>query len=253
MDLKGRVAVVTGGSSGIGRSIAIGLASRGAKISIGDVQEIPREGGETTKNIIEAKDGEAIFNKTDVSNEDQVRKMIDSTYELFGGIDILVNNAACDQCKGTVEEIDKEEWDRVININLTGSFLCSKYSIPHLKLSKNARIVNIASQLGLVGYGNRPAYCASKGGIISFSRQLAIEYAEVPILVNSVCPGLVQTNRTKDIFEDERLKKSVGMKTPLPYLGIPEDISGVVEFLCSDSGRFITGTEIVVDGGYVAK
>tara|TARA_A100001037_G_scaffold223894_1_gene201844 strand:- start:10193 stop:10957 length:765 start_codon:yes stop_codon:yes gene_type:complete len=252
-DIENRVAIVTGGASGIGRSVALKLSERGAKISIGDLQELPREEGEETRGIIEDRGGEVIFTKTDISEIDQVKKLIERTVGSFGGIDILVNNAAADQRAGTVEEMEIKEWERVIQTNLTGMFLCTKYAIPYLKKSKNARIVNIASQLGLVGYKNRPAYCASKGGVINFSKQLAIEYADVPILVNSICPGLIQTHRTKRVFEDENIKNRLELETPLPYFGKPDDIAEVVAFIASDKAKYITGADIVVDGGYTAK
>ena len=252
-DLENRIAIVTGGASGIGRSIALKLATQGAKISIGDLQGLPREGGKKTEEIIKEIGGEAIFTKVDISKDSQVEKLIEKTVRSFGGIDILVNNAAADQSTGTIEEMSIEEWERVIGTNLTGMFLCTKYAIPHLKQSKGSRIINIASQLGLVGYKNRPAYCASKGGIINFSKQLAVEYANIPILVNSVCPGLIRTHRTKKVFENESIKQRLELETPLPYFGNPEDVAEVVAFLASDRARYITGTDIVVDGGYTAK
>jgi len=252
-DLEGRVAIVTGGASGIGRSIALKLAAHGAKVSIGDLQELPREGGKTTEEIITENGGEAIFTKVDISKDSQVEALVEMTVKSFEGIDILVNNAAADQSAGTIEEMSTDEWERVIRTNLTGMFLCAKCAIPHLKQSENSRIINIASQLGLVGYKNRPAYCASKGGVINFSKQLAVEYAEIPILVNSVCPGLIQTHRTKKVFENESVKQRLELETPLPYFGNPNDVAEVVLFLASDRARYITGADIVVDGGYTAK
>lgn len=251
IDLDGRVAIVTGGSSGIGRGIALTLSQAGAAVAIADVREEPKGGGEPTAEIIRNRGGRAAFIECDVTDREAVDGLIDGVIDAFGAIDILVNNAGISH-DGTVETTDEETWAAVMAVNVDGVFRCSKAALPRLRESEAPRIVNIASQLGLVGRRRRPAYCASKGGVVNLTRQLAVDYAAVPVPVNAVCPGVIRTPLTKDSLESPDERAFLEDRTPLPFFGEPEDIGGVVAFLCSDHARYITGTCIVVDGGYLA-
>lgn len=254
LDLTGRTAIVTGGSSGIGRGVAIELAQAGANIVIGDLDEAPRDEGTdaTTADVIRDAGGEGHFVETDVSAPQDVEALVSAADDTFGGIDILVNNAGGDQRPGTVEELTLADWEYVLSVNLTGTFLCSKYAVPHLRESDGARIINLGSTFGLFGFTNRAAYCASKAGVINLTRQLALDYADVPILANAICPGLIQTSRTRPTLENPEARERLRRSTPLPYFGTPEDIAAMAAFLASDAARFITGQCMVVDGGYAA-
>lgn len=251
VDLDGRTAIVTGASSGIGRGIAQTLARAGASVSVADVREEPKGGGVPTVETIRSDGGRSAFIECDVADRGDVDRLVDGTIDAFGDLDILVNNAGISH-DGTLETTDEDTWAAVMEVNLTGVFRCSKAALPHLRGSEAPRIVNIASQLGLVGRQRRPAYCASKGGVVNLTRQLAVEYATIPILVNAVCPGVVRTPLTEDSLETPDERAFLEDRTPLPYFGEPEDIGGVVAFLSSDHARFITGASVVVDGGYLA-
>lgn len=251
VDLDGRTAIVTGAASGIGRGIALALARAGASVCVADVREAPKGGGDPTAEAIRADGGRAAFVECDVADPGDVDGLVEATIDAFGGLDLLVNNAGISH-DGTVETTDEATWAAVLAVNLDGVFRCSKAALPHLRESDAPRIVNVASQLGLVGRPRRPAYCASKGGVVNLTRQLAVEYASVPVLVNAVCPGVVRTPLTQASLETPDERAFLEDRTPLPYFGEPADIGGVVAFLCSAHARYITGANVVVDGGYLA-
>lgn len=253
IDLSGRTAVVTGASKGIGRAIAVSLAGAGARIVVADIdQRPPSDANRPTVERIRAEDGEARFVEVDVADGESIAAMVESTVDAYDGLDILVNNAGVSH-DGTVVETDPKEWRRVLDVNLTGVYNGAHHAVEHLRESSAPRIINVASQLALVAQRRKSAYIASKGGVVSLTRSLALDYADVPILVNAVCPGVVRTELTRDALADDRRRETFESKTPLPYLGRPDDVGTMATFLASDHARFITGQRFVVDGGYTIK
>lgn len=253
LGLEGKTAIVTGGASGNGRGIAIELANAGADIAVGDVREEPKLDEHTTTTVEEVRDRgrEAIFRETDVSNESDARDLVTATVEELGSLDILVNNAGIFP-PGAIDEISSADWDETFDVNVKGIYHCSKHAIPHLRESDQARIVNLSSQLGMVGLAESSAYCASKGGIANLTRQMAIDYAEDEITVNAVNPGVIRTSMTKPQLEDPEQRAEIENNTLLPYLGEPEDVGKAVTFLASEWAKYVTGHCLVVDGGWVA-
>ena len=243
-NLKNKVAIVTGAARGIGQSIAIELARKGANIVVSDI--IP---GNTTVNKIKKLKQKAIYIKTDVSSKKQIENLIQETIKKFKKIDILVNNAGI-FIPGETKNLTEEDWDKTININLKGYFLCSQAALKHMK--KGTSIINISSVAGTRGYSQAAAYCASKGGIRLLTKSLAAEYSPLGIRINSVHPGIIETEMTKGILADKKTKQGMLAKLPLKRTGKPIDIAGPVVFLASDASSYITGEEIIVDGGWTA-
>ncbi len=250
--LQDRVAIITGGASGIGFATAKLFLSEGAKVSFLDISE---KGGRKAVEKLGSK-GRVMFVQGDVSKEADVKRFISNTLAKFGRIDILFNNAGV-LGAGTVEEISSEQWDRVIAINLRGTFLCSKYAIPVFKKQGRGVIVNNASCNAIIADYGVPAYCASKGGIGLLTRALAADYAKQNIRVNAVCFGEIETpmamqesknfNMTMDEF-----RKMCGSAHPINRLGTPEEAAKAVLFLASDDSTFMTGALMSVDGGLTA-
>ncbi len=254
--LEGKTAIVTGSGNGIGRAIAKAMAEAGAKIVVSDI--LVQEGERTVQEIMD-RGGEAFFVSADVSQEKDVKSMVDLAERTFGSIDILVNNAGVGGNFGRAHEMDVSDFDRVIGVNLRGTFLCSKFVLPHFLSKSDGCILNIASTYGLVGAPQAPAYCASKGGIINLTRQLALDYGPDHIRVNAICPGYVDTGlgrRRATLSEDElaaalaRREKAAGMQ-PLRRQAQPVEVATVAVFLCSDGASFMTGSIVTVDGGCV--
>jgi len=243
-NLKEKVAVVTGAARGIGQSIAIELARQGANVVVSDI--IP---GNVTVNKIKALKRKAIYVKTDVSNKKQIENLIQQTIKKFKKIDILVNNAGI-FITGATSKVSEEDWNKTIDINLKGYFLCSQAALKYMK--KGSCIINISSVAGIGGYAQAAAYCASKGGIRLLTKSLAAEYSPLGIRVNSIHPGVIETAMTKGILANKKAKQGMLAKLPLKRIGKPIDIAGPVVFLASDASSYITGEEIIVDGGWVA-
>jgi NAD(P)-dependent dehydrogenase (short-subunit alcohol dehydrogenase family) len=249
MRFANRVAVVTGGATGIGRAIATNLADEGATVVVADLTAEPRMESETGTTVerIRANDGTASFHRTDVTEEEDAADLVDATVEEFGSLDVLVNNAGA-AVRTRVTDTSLDDWNDVVDVNLTGTFLCSKHALPHLEESQSGRIVNISSQRGLSAGPNRPAYCASKGGVSNLTRQMAVDYSPSGVTVNAVCPGPIKTARLREMVEDDWDEVLDTVATP--YVGEPEDVAKAVEFLASDEARFITGHNLLVDGGH---
>ncbi len=256
MLLKDRTSIVTGGSSGIGRGIALEFAREGASVVIADKQESPLQGKYHEKDVItptvqEVEDlgSEGIFIKTDVSDESQVAQMIQQTVERFGGFDILVNNAGI-HIPGGSQDISIADWDKVVGVNLRGVFLTTKLAIPHLKKSDFGRIIQIAS-VHAYGGGAGPAYAAAKAAVVNMVRDTALEVGEFGITVNAISPGYIET-AIQDYLTSEQIEESLE-KTPLQRLGLPKDIGRAAVFFASDNAEWVTGTSLLVDGGASAK
>jgi NAD(P)-dependent dehydrogenase (short-subunit alcohol dehydrogenase family) len=254
--LNGKAAIVTGSGNGIGRAIAHALAETGARVMVSDL--LVEDGQRTVKEIID-HGGTAAFVSADVSQENDVRNLIDAAVKTFGSIDILVNNAGTGGTPARAHETEVADFDLVMSVNLRGTFLCTRFALPHFLKKGSGCIVNIASTYGLVGAPNAPAYCASKGGIINLTRQLALDYGPDHIRVNAICPGYIDTGlrrRRASLDETElvaavaRREKAAKMQ-PLGRQGQPAEVASVAVFLCSDAASFMTGSIITVDGGCV--
>ena len=249
MRLENKIAIITGAGSGIGRATALLFAKEGAKVVVADWSE---EGGKETVKEIENQGGEGIFVKTDVSKKEDVEKMKNECLEKFSRIDILVNNAGILKFSA-FHETREEDWDKVIDVNLKSVFLCSKAVIPEMLKQGKGKIINTASIAGLVGFDKIGPYCASKGGMIALTREMALEYAPKKINVNCIAPGVMKTAMTKDMLADPQTKEFLEQNTLYPRLGKPEDIAQAAIYLASDESDFVNGEILVVDGGWIAK
>ena len=251
MRLKGKVAVVTGSGTGIGQAIAAYFAAEGASVTVNCHERKAQE----TVDRIKKVGGKFIVVQADVSKSDEVDRLISRTIEKFGRLDILVNNAGIYSAH-PAHQTSEEEWDAMIDVNLKGAFLCSKRAIPELLKNENeiikGRIINIASIAGIVGFEASPAYCASKGGLILLTKQMALDYAP-HININAICPGVIETTMTSEMLKDEETKQNLMASTPARRPGKPEEIASAAVFLASDDADFITGASLVVDGGWTIK
>ncbi|KPK89372.1 MAG: hypothetical protein AMJ94_12285 [Deltaproteobacteria bacterium SM23_61] len=247
INLKGKVAIVTGAGRGIGKAIAQALAGAHATVVVNDVD---LGAAEEVARGIEASGGKALPVKADVRNEEEINRMVEITVRKLGGIHVLVNNAGIILRK-PAEEIAEEEWDRVIDINLKGSFLCGRAAAQAMiKGGQGGRIINISSIMGGVALPPRAAYCASKGGIVALTKDLAAEWAKHAITVNAIAPGWTVTEMTQSYFSQEPVRRFVLERIPLNRLGKPEDIAHAAVFLASEYSDYITGQTIYVDGGW---
>jgi NAD(P)-dependent dehydrogenase (short-subunit alcohol dehydrogenase family) len=247
--LDGRVALITGAASGIGKATAQRLASEGASVLITD---IAAEAGEATAREINEAGGKAAFHRHDVTSESDWEAATAKAVELFGGLDIVVNNAGMGDLK-TIEDTTLEEWDRTVAIDQTGVFLGMKVPAKQLRTSDHASIVNISSIFGTSGgFGTSPAYHAAKGAVRTMTKNAALHWATEGIRVNSVHPGFIETPILEPTKGTEYWDTMVAL-TPMAHLGKPEDIAAAVAYLASDDAKFVTGLELYVDGGYIAR
>jgi NAD(P)-dependent dehydrogenase (short-subunit alcohol dehydrogenase family) len=252
MMLKNKVALITGGSSGIGMAIAERFLKEGAKVVIAGRSKERCDAAQKQLENIAA----AVFSATgDVSKWDDVQEMVEKTVERFGRIDILINNAGI-YLEKRIEETTEDEWDQVININLKGVFLCSKAVYPHFKTQGSGTIVNMSSDSGISGNPSEAAYCASKGGVTNLTRAMALDYAKENIRVNAICPAVINTpmlQKEVDMQEDkEAYLKEMDELHPIGRVGRPEEVAFAVLMVASDEASFITGANIPVDGGFTA-
>ena len=245
----GKVCVVTGGARGIGAAIAHRLGSEGCKVAILDVD---REAGEQRAEMLGSMGIESIFIYADVSNEEHVREAMDTVYKRFKAINVLVNNAGIGFSGRSLEEQSLDEWRRIIDVNLTGPWLCSKHAVKYMKLGGGV-IINIASTRAFQSEPNTEPYSASKGGLVALTHALAISLARYGIRVVSVSPGWVDTSAWQIPPKESRLSTLDHMWHPAGRVGRPEDIATLVAFLASDEASWITGVNIVIDGGVSAK
>lgn len=258
MDLTDRTALVTGGAAGIGRGIAIELARGGADVVVADVRETPRLDDEQargrTTEVIDSLDGDAtaVFSECDVSEAAAVEATVDAAVERFGGLDVLVNNAGI-SLAGSVHELEHEDWSRTLDVNLTGVYLTSKHAAAHLRESAAGRIVNLASTAAFEGGPRAAGYCATKAGVVNLTRQMAVDYGPDGVTVNALCPGPVYTSMSQDTFDDPDRRDVYEEHVLLPYFGEPADVGRLARFLAADAARYITGTAIPVDGGWLAS
>jgi NAD(P)-dependent dehydrogenase (short-subunit alcohol dehydrogenase family) len=249
-ELENKVAIVTGAASGIGRATAVALAREGAQVVVSDVDEA---GGQETVRLIEQQGGEAIFVKTDVSDPDAVKALVDEAVDTYGKLDVMVNNAGIGGEAALLADYSLENWDRVIGINLSGVFYGMKYAIPAMLESGGGSIVNVASILGQVGFATAPAYVAAKHGILGLTKNAALEYSAQGVRVNAVGPGFIRTPMIEQLEEDEETNQMLVSMHPIGRLGEPEEVAELIVWLASDKASFVTGSYYPVDGGYLAR
>ncbi len=255
MRLKDRVAIVTGGSSGIGRGIAIELARNGADVAIADLQEPSKIGKyheqdvkTTTCEEIAKLGREGLFVQTDMTDDDHVANLIDRTIQWRGKLDILVNNAGM-SIVGDSQTQTIQEWDKVVALDLRAVFVCTKLAVPHLIRSKRGRVIQIASVHAFYG-GGGPSYAPAKAGVVNIARDSAVELGKHGITVNAICPGYIET-AIQDYLTPEVIEQC-RKRTVIPRLGKPADVGNLAAFLASDDAEWLTGAAIVLDGGLTA-
>ncbi len=251
--LEGKVALITGGGSGQGRTAAMMFAEEGAKIALSDVQE---EGGTQTQHMVTENGGEALFVAADVSSEASAKNMVEAALQRYGRLDILYNNAGIvGRGRDTdVANLDFDAWNQIIQVNLSGIFLGSKYAVPALIEAGGGSIINTASVAGMIGSPNSGhAYAASKGGVIALTRAMAVKYAPNHIRVNAICPGTIHTPMTEHLVGDQARLQVIEDQHPLGYLGKAEDIVYLALYLASDESSWVTGGVFPVDGGRTAQ
>ena len=256
MRLEGKVALISGGARGMGAAEARLLAREGAKVVIGDLLE---EEGKQVEAEINEGGGEALFITLDVTREEDWQQAIEATVRRFGTLHVLVNNAgiggerAPDGGPIPLDGLTVEQWDRVQDVNSKGVFLGTKHAIPEMRQAGGGSIINISSIDGLVGSSGAIAYHASKGAVRLFTKATAVQHAREGIRANSVHPGFIDTPMTERLRSDPERREDLVRRTPLGRIGVPADVASGVLFLASDESSFITGSELVIDGGYTAQ
>jgi NAD(P)-dependent dehydrogenase (short-subunit alcohol dehydrogenase family) len=249
--LEGKIALVTGGGSGIGRASALTFVREGAKVVVAD---IVTEGGEATVGMIRTAGGEATFVMVDVSKAAEVEALVNAVVEAYGRIDCAFNNAGVEGTGASTVDYTEEDWDRIVTINLKGVWLCMKYEIRQMLQQGGGVIVNMASYLGLVGIENGSAYVASKHGVVGLTKTAALEYARSGIRVNAVCPGFTRTPLIERVLTSRPGAEAKFLAIePVGRFGTPEEVAEAVVWLCSDRASFVTGHAMAVDGGCVAR
>ncbi|MEX2568007.1 MAG: glucose 1-dehydrogenase [Cyclobacteriaceae bacterium] len=249
-DLKGKTAIITGGSKGLGYAMGAGLASAGAQVLL--VNRNEQEGKEAAHKIEEDFKVKALSFPADITQKSQVDAMAAFAMDKFGGIDILINSAGIN-IRGPIDEITEEEFNQVMNVNVKGTWLCCKAVVPIMKTQKRGKIINLASTLGLVGLANRTPYTSSKGAVVQMTRALGIELAPFNINVNAICPGPFLTEMNIPVADTEEVKKFIIGATALGRWGELKEIQGAALFLASEAANYMVGSMVTVDGGWTAK
>lgn len=247
-DLEGKSVLVTGGSKGIGRSIALAFAELGANVTIVGRNLDSLES--TRKEMLVKSPGSSAI-QADLSDINETRRVADMTAERYGSIDVLVNNAGINIAKPAFE-VTEDDWDKVLDLNLKSAFFMCQAAGRHMQQQGGGKIINIASQMAFVGYYNRAAYCSSKGGLVQLTKALAVEWAPHRINVNAVAPTFVETEMTSGMMEDPAFMEEIRSRILLGHPSKPEDVNGAVLFLASAMSSFVTGDTIKVDGGWTA-
>lgn len=248
---ENKVVIITGGALGIGRETCILLAKEGAKVAVADILD---QEGQALVEEIKQSGGEAKFWHLDVSDEREVKKVYDEVVEAFGQLDATVNNAGIAGVDKPTHELTEKEWDAVMNVNVKGVFFCTKHAIPHMQKSGGGSIVNLSSIYGIVGAGDIPPYHASKGAVRLMSKNDALIYAKDKIRVNSVHPGFIWTPLVEELGKnDPGFREHLDSLHPIGHVGEAIDIAYGILYLVSDESKFVTGSELVIDGGYTCK
>lgn len=249
--MSGKVALVTGAGSGIGRATALTFAGRGARVAVADQNA---EGGTETVSLINSAGGKSVFIEANVADADSVETMITRTIAAYDGLDYAHNNAGIEGSLERTAEYDEAGWTQVLAVNLKGVWLCMKYELKEMLARGGGAIVNTASGAGLIGVKRMPAYVASKHGVIGLTKTAALEYAKLAIRVNAVCPGVIATPMVERVSGNrpDVLEKMIAAE-PMGRSGTPQEIADAVVWLCSDAASFVTGHAMTVDGGVVAQ
>jgi NAD(P)-dependent dehydrogenase (short-subunit alcohol dehydrogenase family) len=250
MGLEGKIGLVTGGTSGIGRATAVLLATEGVKVVVAGRRE---KEGEETVELIRAAGGEGLFVKADVSAASEVEALIQKAVERFGRLDVAFNNAGTEGVWVPIVRQSEEDWDRTINTNLKGVWLCLKYEIKQmLRQGGGGAIVNMASTMGLIGSAGAAAYSASKHGVIGLTKAAALETARSGIRINALCPAAIETSMSDRLFGAPQVHKAVVGRHPIGRFGKTTEVAEAVVWMCSDRASFMTGQSMVLDGGFLA-
>lgn len=249
---EGKVALVTGAASGIGRATALAFGMYGAKVVVSDLDV---EGGAATVRMIKQSDGDALFVKSDVSKSSDVQALVQTTAHTYGRLDMACNNAGIGGTQATIADYPEEDWRRVVDINLISVFLCLKYEIPEMLKQGAGAIVNMSSILGSVAFANSSAYVAAKHGIIGLTQTATLEYAAQGIRVNAICPGFIATPMLDHagMTQGSDLYQMLVNLHPIKRLGKPEEVAEAAVWLCSDAASFVNGASLFVDGGYITQ
>jgi NAD(P)-dependent dehydrogenase (short-subunit alcohol dehydrogenase family) len=251
MKLDDKICIITGAASGIGKASALLFASVGATVVVADLNE---DGGKQTVSEIQSRGGKASFTRTDVSRARDVEALVEGTVSAHGRIDVLFNNAGVDYM-GSLHGMSEEDWDRVIDINLKGTFLGIKYAVPHMKKRRQGTILSTASVAGLIGSSGLGAYNAAKGGVVLLTKHVAVEYGRHGIRANCLCPGVIETPMSQGLRETEggeAIRDAMIAVHPLKRFGKPEEVAWPALFLASDASSFVSGHALTVDGGMTA-
>ena len=250
-DFRDKVALVTGGSSGIGRATSLAFARQGARVAIADREPT---GAAETARMIEDIGGTATVFEIDVTKAAEVASLVERVVQTYGRLDCAFNNAGIGGEVAKTADYPEEEWDRIIDVNLKGVWLCMKYEIPVMEKQGSGAIVNTASIYGLAGAAGYIAYNAAKHGVVGITRTAALEYATAGIRINAVCPGYIRTPMTQPgIDANPEFERKMVSQTPMGRMGMPEEIAEAVVWLCSDAASFVTGHTMTPDGGYMAQ
>ncbi len=247
----GKVALVTGGSSGIGRATAILFARKGASVVVASRRA---EEGEETVKLVKEAGSDGFFVKTDVTQAADVEAMVEQTIRNYGRLDYAFNNAGIEQASSPLVEQTEETFDQIIDINVKGVWLSMKYQIPQMLKNGGGAIVNMSSVAGLIGLAGSPIYVASKHAVLGLTKSVALEYAKVGIRINAVSPGAVETDLLERVFKDNpQVREQVMAMHPIGRAGKPEEIANAVVWFCSDEAAFVTGQTLALDGGFTAQ